>query len=129
MTAGQLAGIAVGTAMFPLLIAAVFNPALFRRRWAWGIVVAAAPLVPGAPVVLWSTPVAHASARMMLTAGLVLLAAAWWPTASDRVFADRIIDPRTGSEPFTKPRLFLAVVRWFLPATLLIVAVLIVLFP
>jgi hypothetical protein len=129
VTAGQLVGVAAGTAMFPLVIAVVFRPALFRRRWALGIVVAAASMVPAAPVVLWSTPVAHVSAAATLTAALFLLAAAWWPTASDRVFADRIIDPRTGSEPFTTPRLLLAVVRWFLPATLLIAVVLIILIP
>ncbi len=129
VTAGQLAGVAVGTAVFPLVIAAVFHPALFRRRWAWGIVLAAAPLLPGAPVVLWSTPVAHTSAGLTLTVGLFLLAAAWWPTASNRVLADRIIDPRTGSEPFRTPRLRLAAVRWFAPAALLIVVVLIVLLP
>jgi hypothetical protein len=129
VTAGQVMGVAVGTAIFPLVIAVVFHPALFRRRWAWGIVVAAAPMVPAAPVVLWSTPIAHVSAAALLAAGLFLLAAAWWPTASERVLADRFIDPRTGSEPFATPRMLLAVVRWFLPATLLIAVVLIVLIP
>jgi hypothetical protein len=129
VTAGQVVGVAVGTAVFPLVIAVVFHPALFRRSRAWGIVVAAAPVVSAAPIVLWSTPIAHVSALALLTAGLFLLAAAWWPTASDRVFADRIIDPRTGSEPFTTPRLLLPVVRWFLPATLLIAVVLIILIP
>jgi len=129
VTAGQLIGVAAGTAMFPLVVTAVFNPAVFRRGWALGLVMAAAFLAAGAPVVLWSTPVAHASAGLMLTAGLFLLAFAWWPTASERIFADRIIDPRTGSEPFATPRLLLAIVRWFLPATLLIAVVLIILVP
>jgi hypothetical protein len=129
VTAGQLAGVAIGTVMFPFIVAAVFNPALFRRRWAWGAVVTLAPMVPGVPIVLWSTPVAHASAGMMLTVGLFLLAVAWWPATSDRILADRIIDPRTGSEPFAAPRLLLAVIRWLLPATLLITVVLIALFP
>ncbi|MEU8179381.1 hypothetical protein AB0B86_01235 [Micromonospora sp. NPDC049047] len=124
-----MAGVAVGTAVFPLVLAVVFRPALFRRGRARAILMAVVPMVPAAPVVLWSTPIAHVSAVTLLTAGLFLLAAAWWPIASDRIFADRIIDPRTGAEPFTTPPMLLAVVRWLLPATLLLAVVLIVLIP
>ena len=58
---------------------------------------------------------------------LFLLAVAWWPTASDRLLADRIIDPRTGSEPFDTPRVLVAAVRWMLPTTLLLGVVLVAL--
>ncbi|MDI6102452.1 hypothetical protein QLQ12_27915 [Actinoplanes sp. NEAU-A12] len=78
----------------------------------------------GVPAVLWRTPTEYASGWVLLTAGLFLLAAAWWPTASHRIFADRIIDPRTGSEPFSTPRVLIAVTRWGLPVMLLITAAL-----
>jgi hypothetical protein len=129
LTAGELLAVALGTAMFPAVISAVLNPALFRRFWAWAGVVIAAHTAMAAPVVLWRTPVMHASEWVLLTVGLFLLAAAWWPTAADRVFADRIIDPRTGSEPFATPRILIAAVRWFLPTTLLIAALVTTLLP
>lgn len=129
VTAGQVAGVALGTVLFPVVAAALFSPALFRRRPAWAAVVVVAPWVPAAPIVLWPTPIAHASGWVLLTAGLFLLAAAWWPVASDRLLADRIIDPRTGSEAFAPPRLLMVAIRWLLPATLLIAVLLIALFP
>ena len=129
LTAGELLGVVLGTGVFPALIAAVFNPALFRRRWVWSGIIIAPFAVVGVPVVLWRTPVLHASGWVLLTVGLFLLAAAWWPTASARILADRIIDPRTGSEPFTVPRLLIASIRWALPAVLLITAVVTALLP
>ena len=124
VTAGQLLGVAVGTALAPLVIAVAFHPTLFRRRWAWVMLLVAAPLAAGAPVALWATPIAHVPAAKQLAAGLLLLAVGWWPLLAHRAFVDRIIDPRTGSEPFTTPRMLLPVVRWSLPVTLLIVVVL-----
>jgi hypothetical protein len=129
LTAGQLLAVALGTVTFPAVIAAVFHPAVFRRRWLWAGVVIAAPTAIGIPVVLWRTPVVHISGWMLLTVGLFLLAAAWWPVASDRIVADRIVDPRTGTEPFVMPRLVGVAIRWWLPAVLLFTVVVTALLP
>ena len=129
LTAGQLLAVAAGTATFPAVIAAVFHPAIFRRRWLWAGIVIAVPTAIGMPVVLWRAPVVHASGWVLLAVGLFLLAAAWWPVASDRMAADRIVDPRTGTEPFVMPRMLSAAIRWWLPAVLLITVVVTALLP
>ncbi len=129
LAAGELLAVALGTAAFPSVIAAMFNPALFRRRWVWAAIVIAAPTAIAIPPALWRTPITYASGWVLATAGLSLLAFAWWPTASERMFADRIIDPRTGSEPFTTPRILIAAIRWCLPITLLITATFTALLP
>ena len=124
LTAGQLSSVALGTLLFPVVAAAVVSSALFRRRAVWAAVVAVTPWLTAVPVIVWRTPVAHAPGWLLLTAGLFLLALAWWLQASGRLLADRIIDPRTGSEPFTQPRLLLGAIRWLLPAVLLIAVLL-----
>jgi hypothetical protein len=129
VTAGQVTGVALGTALFPLVAYLLFHPSVFRRPGLRAGVLMVGPGVTGAPLVLWTTPVAHASGWVLLTAGLFLLAVAWWPSASNRLLRDRIIDPRTGSEPFPPPRLALAVVRWFLPVVLLVTVAVTVLVP
>jgi hypothetical protein len=128
VTAGQLTSVVLGTAVFPLVVAALFHSGLARRRGTRAGIVAVSFLAPTLPTVLWSTPVAHVSAGVLLAASLFLLAAAWWPNASDRILADRIIDPRTGAEPFATRRLLLAAIRWMLPTVLLIAVALIIWF-
>lgn len=129
VTAGQLTAVAAGTILFPFVITMVLSPGVFRRR----PLLAAAVLVPtwliAGLVAVWKQPVAHPAGWFLLLTGLFLLAAAWWPITSERMFADRIIDPRTGAEPFTTPRLLLAAIRWLLPAVLLLAAVATVLIP
>jgi hypothetical protein len=129
LTAGQILAVALGTVLFPLVAAVVLNPAVFRRRWLQGLVMVLSPLPCYLPMILWTTPVAHTSGWVLLTTGLFLLALAWWPTASNRILADRIIDPRTGAEPFQPPRVAFAIVRWFLPVVLLITVGITVLLP
>jgi hypothetical protein len=129
VTAGQLTAVAVGTAVFPFVITMVFKPGVFRRRLLLAAVVMVPTWLIAGLVAVWKQPVAHPAAWFVLLTGLFLLTAAWWPVTSERVFADRIIDPRTGAEPFTTPRLLLAVIRWFLPAALLLIALATVLIP
>jgi hypothetical protein len=123
LTAGELVCIALGTALFPRVLALVFRPALFRRGAAWTAFLVAVPLVLAVPAVFWRTPALHLPGWALLTGGLFLLAVAWWPTAADKVFADRVIDPRTGREPFAPSRVLIAVVRWWLPVVLLVAVV------
>ncbi|HEY0000206.1 MAG TPA: hypothetical protein VGB74_07115 [Actinoplanes sp.] len=128
VTAGQLTSVALGTALFPFVAMAIFDPRLRQHQLVLPGVVVVSFLAPALPTILWGAPVAHLSAWLLLIAGLFLLAVAWWPTASDRIFADRIIDPRTGTEPFATPRLLIAAVRWTFPAMLLFAVVLLLLF-
>lgn len=65
----------------------------------------------------------------VLGVGLVLVAVTWWPLLSDRFFADRVVDPRTGTEPFRVPRLALGVIRWAPPMILLVAVAAAVLLP
>jgi len=129
VTAGQLASVVLSTAVFPLVLMVVFHPGLRARSLVWGAIIGLSFLTPALPAALWQTPVAHVSAWVLTTGGLFLLAATWWPTASNRILPDRIIDPRTGAEPFTTPRWLLASVRWLLPAVLLFAVLLVVLNP
>jgi hypothetical protein len=76
------------------------------------------------PQVAFSTP-----GWPLLTVGALLLAIAWWPLFRTQPSADRVVDPRTGSEPYAVPRLPLLVVRWSLPAAMLIVVLLVVFVP
>jgi hypothetical protein len=128
VTAGQLTAVVLGTATFVVVIKAVFTSAVYHRTWAFACVVMAGLLTPALPVTLWRTPVAEVPAWALFAAGLFLLAAAWWPAASERLLGDRIIDPRTGTEPFPVPRLLSLAIRWMLPGTLLVAVLLIVLF-
>ncbi len=73
-------------------------------------VVLAGFFVAMAPQVIWTRPVLHASGWALLGAGLFLLLLAAWPLLSGRIRADRVVDPRTGREPFRLPRLVLVLV-------------------
>jgi hypothetical protein len=77
----------------------------------------------------WKTPLIQASGWLLLAVGVLLLAVAWFPLVSGRQLADRIVDPRTGAEPFPLPRVLLAVLRWGLPLMLLCAVILIVALP
>jgi hypothetical protein len=129
VTAGQVTAVVLGTALFPVIATVLLSSTLSRRRWLQGLVILPAMWSTMLPLILWKTPVAHVPAGALLTGGLFFLAVAWWPTASTNLLADRIIDPRTGTEPFKLPRVALAIVRWFLPALLLIAVGVTILFP
>lgn len=66
---------------------------------------------------------------VLLATGAVLLAAAWWRLASGRAFADRVVDPRSGQEPFPLPRWLLLLLRFGPPAILVLAAAVIALVP
>lgn len=109
VTAGDLSAIVIGSAGVTVAMATLTRIA--SNGW-WAALVGAmlAPTVI-API-LWRAPVAHAPGWPLLLLGVAVLAAAWWPRA-----ADRVLDPRTGREPFGSS-LALTVVQW-LPLALL----------
>jgi len=77
----------------------------------------------------WKAPLIRAPAWLLLAIGVLLVAVAWFPLASGRLLADRIVDRRTGAEPYPPARLLLAVLRWGLPVMLLLAVALIALLP
>jgi hypothetical protein len=129
LSAGELACAVAGAVLMPVIARVLFTPALFRRTGAWIAVAVAVPLVIGVPTALWRDPVVTLPAWVMLIGGLALLAPAWWPFASGRLPDDRIIDPRTGAEPFATPVLARVVIRWSFPLMVLAAVLLEVLIP
>ena len=112
ITVGELVGVAVGS----LSVAVVFA-LLARTRGvlAW-LVVSLLFTVTVLPQLIWRAELVTLPAWSLLVAGAVGLAATWWPRP-----ADRVVDPRTGREPW-RPRRALDVVRWA-PVVVLVVAV------
>jgi len=80
-------------------------------------------------IAMWRRPVVQVPGWALLTVGLLLLALVWWPLVSNRIVADRIIDPRTGDEPFHRPRLVVGAVRWSLPVILLCAVLITIVLP
>jgi hypothetical protein len=58
----------------------------------------------------------------VLPAAGLLLAAGWWRLLSGRLLADRVIDPRSGREPFHVPAWVPILIR-FGPLAILLAAV------
>jgi hypothetical protein len=132
ITAGQLCAIGVAT----IAIAAFVTPAVLGARVSLRqqhfVVLATAGL--GAAmlaVTVWTAPAIRAPAWPLLAAGGVAAVAAYWPMLTRRVTSDRIIDPRTGGEPFVLPRRArwaLTAARWSLPALLACAVILVLVF-
>jgi len=131
LTVGQLVSTALGTVGIVLIVALILRPGQGRQnlRWRLGVAVAVGIGLTMFPQFVWKQIAFHAPGWALLTFGLLLFALAWWPLAQDRLLADRVVDPRTGREPFKPPPLLLFAVRWSLPAVLLIVVLLAVWFP
>ena len=130
VTAGELAAVAFGTAAVVLIIATVLRPGRRQaRRPAAALAVAAGLAAAMLPQILWPGTVAEVSGPALLGVGLVLLAWTWWPLAAGRIFDDRIVDPRTGTNRFPVPRWLPAAVRWAVPAVVLCAALLILIVP
>jgi hypothetical protein len=129
VTSGQLAGVVVGVVGIGAIMALLFRTR--RRRFDWPLV--AATLVSVSAMFYaqsaGTTPLIRTTGWWLLTIGIILLAAAWFPLVSGRVFADRIVDPRTGKESVPVPRLRQAVLRWGIPVVLVLAVVLIMLVP
>ncbi len=129
ITAGQLASAAAGAAAVAFIAAVVLRPGQRDLARRLGPAVAAGLVLIMCPQLIWQHVMIHASGWGLLTAGVLLLSRAWWPGVPARLGADRIIDPRSGREPFSPPRPLFAAIRWGLPAALLCALLLIVLLP
>jgi hypothetical protein len=122
VTTGDLASVLLGAAAvllvveFGLATRARSSRAMLAASLAGGFFVAIAPRL------LWRQPLFQLPVPVALPLGLVLLLAAWWSLGWK---PDRVLDPRTGREPFHVPRLGLLAVR-ALPPLLLCGAVLLV---
>lgn len=129
LTTGHLAGVVAGTAGVAAIMTVLFRTS--HRRGTWLLIAATAACVSAMFYVqaAWKTPLVHAPGWLLLTVGVLALAVAWFPLVSGRLLADRIVDPRTGTEPYPATRLLLAIFRWGLPALLLLAVALIVMLP
>lgn len=129
LTAGHLAGVIAGTAGVAAILTLLFRTSHRRVKWllipVTFVSVSAMFYVQAA----WETPLIHAPGWLLLTIGVLSLAVAWFPLMSGRLLTDRIVDPRTGAEPYPATRLILAIVRWGLPAALLMAVVLVIVLP
>lgn len=114
VSAGDLLAVALGTLAVTVLMAMLDRVASDLR---WALVLGASFTAVVLASVLWSRPVAHAPGWPLLLGGAAVLTAALWPRA-----ADRILDPRTGREPFGRSRAATAVL--WAPVVLLAVAAL-----
>jgi hypothetical protein len=133
ITAGQLVFVAAGVIGTAVIVTVAFavTPHPGRRDRTWWLA-AAATVATGSVTfasLAWQQVVVRGPGWILLTAGLLLLTLAWWPLLSGRSLADRVVDPRTGREPFRQSRLLMAVIRWGLPVGLLCLVLLTVLLP
>lgn len=129
VTAGQLVAVAAGVIAIALIATFVLRPGRRDVGWRLGAAVAVGFALMMYPQLLWKREVISVPGWPLLATGLFLLALAWWPRASRHLVADRVIDPRTGAEPFGRPGLLLAVIRWSLPVLLLCAVLLTVVLP
>jgi hypothetical protein len=125
---GQLIAAGAGVVVVIATVAVVLRPGRWRRHFHWRIGAAlalgmAAVIIPQS---VWPQVAFHSPGWPVLCVGIALIALAWWPLFRTLPAADRVIDPRTGSEPYAIPRLPLLIVRFSLPAVLLIVVLLVV---
>jgi hypothetical protein len=86
-------------------------------------------LVVAVPSTIWPQVVATLPRPLLLVTGAAVFAVVWWRLTSTDAFADRVIDPRSGREPFRIPRWLMLLVRFGLPAVLVVGAILLALVP
>ncbi len=129
VTAGQLIPAALAPLLIAVIVTAIQQPGHGSRRallaGAFPVCVTAAAI----PQFLWPQPVLQVPGPALLATGLLLLSLTLGPAAARRLPADRVIDPRTGSEAFRIPAWVPAVIRYALPAVLLAAVLAILLIP
>ena len=126
ISVGDLISVVLGAAA---VVAIVDLGLATRARGSQALVMAACTggfVAAIAPRLLWTQRVAEVPVPAALAAGLALVLVGWWPLART---GDRVLDPRTGREPFPVPRLALLVIRLLPPVLLLGAVLLTVLLP
>jgi len=130
LTLGELLTLALAPPLIAGIAALAFRPGAGRRGpvlVAIGAVVTMA--AAGVSPMIWPQVVVTLPGPVLLATGAVLLAAAWWRLTSGRAFADRVVDPRSGQEPFPLPRWLLLLLRFGPPAVLVLAATVVALVP
>lgn len=113
ISAGNIAAAAMAACAIVALL-------LLRRAGALPAVVGIGLLGVILPTVIWRTPVVELPAGPVLAVGAGLFLAGFWPTMSSRLDADLVVDPRTGTAAQQPPRWIFPLIRWGLPAMLLL---------
>lgn len=129
VTVGQVIPVALAPLLIAVIVTAIQQPGHGSRR---AVLAGASPVCVTAAVIpqlLWPQPVLQVPGPALLATGLLLLSLALGPVTARRLPADRVIDPRTGSEAFHSPAWGPAVIRYALPAVLLATVLAILLIP
>ena len=129
VTAGQVIPVVLAPILTTVIVTAIQQPGNGSRR---ALLAAAFPVCAAAaalPQLLWPQPVLQVPGPALLVTGLLLLSLALGPTTARRFQADRVIDPRTGSEAFHIPAWVPGAIRYALPAVLLAAVLAILLIP
>ncbi|MEO3745465.1 hypothetical protein [Plantactinospora sp. B5E13] len=123
LTLGQVGSIVTGAAGIVLVTMLLLRTG--RRAgggfdWRFGLAAALGIVVTTSPQLVWEQPVLHAPGWLLASVGLLLVTLAWWPLVSGRLLG-------TGRESAGGDRLR-GLLRWGLPAALLGVVLVAVLF-
>jgi len=129
LTAGGLLSV-LATVVMVAAVVLRFDDVV-RRPWRSWLAISLAFVVVTVLPALLPAVVVTLPAQPLIAAGLLLLLAAWWRPGGAGGRVDLVVDPRTGS-PAPLPRaaeVALQVLRWGLPAVLLVAVLLVVLVP
>jgi hypothetical protein len=129
VTVGQVIPAALAPLLMAAIVIAVQQPGHGSRRALLAVSFPVCATAAAIPQFLWPRPVVQVPGPALLATGLLLLSLALGPATARRLPADRVIDPRTGSEPYRIPAWIPAVIRCALPAVLLAAVLLILLAP
>ncbi len=127
LSAGHLLGVLAGVAAVAAFFTLLGRSGQRRVHWPSAALTVVFGFLAVSAQLAWDTPLIHAPGWLLLGVGMVLVAVAWYPLASGRLLADRIVDPRTGAEPHPVSPALLAAFRWGLPVMLLCAVVIVVL--
>ncbi len=109
VTAGQITSTVVCSLLALALPGLIVGSGRQGSKGKFVAVVVAGFYAAMAPQIFWTRPVLHTSGWVLLGTALVLLVLAWRLMLAGRIRGDRVVDPRTGREPFKLPRHVLAV--------------------
>lgn len=94
---------------------------LLRRAAALPAVVFIGMLGIMLPITLWRSPIAELPAGPLTAVGAGLFLTGFWSIMFKRLDADLIVDPRSGTTAEQPPRWLMPLLRWWLPAMLLLI--------